>query len=161
MNGSRQDFCEGGADVSTAINLKTKLPPHLCLFKEAIFKCTFNCSNGTFMNSDPVLLYDLPSNNHIPRWKDLRVLTFPPGWKDFDLDVSMPKEFFTSQGFEGNKVPIAPSYTLSLPNSMQGKRRQYGLRHRITGTIHGAIGGTYESMASEISHSNPNYGLWD
>ena len=161
MNGSRQDFREGGPDVSSAINLKTKLPPQLCFFKGVIFECTFNCSSGTFMNSDPVLLYELPSIDDICRWKDVRVLRFPPGWKDFDVDASLPKDYFISQGFVEIKVPVAPSYTLSLSNSMQGKRKQYGLRHRITGTIHGAMGDTYESMASEISHSDPNFGLWD
>ena len=58
-------------------------------------------------------------------------------------------------------IPTAPVYIMSLPNSMQGKRRQYGIRHHITGTIDGSMGDTYESMASKISHANPDFGLWD
>ena len=161
MNGSRQDFRLCSVDVSSGINLKTKLLPQLCFFKGAIFECTFNCPNNSFMNSDPVLLYDLPPIDKLDRWKPIMVLKFPPGWKDFDIDFLVPKEWFIKNDFLEIRVPTAPDYTMSLSNSMQGKRKQYGIRHCITGTIHGSMGDTYESMASEISNANPDFGLWD
>lgn len=161
MNGSRQDFRPCTVEISKAMSLKTKVPPQICLFKGAIFECTFNCPNNTFMNSDPVLLYDVPDIDKVTRWKPITVLKFPPGWKDFDLDFSVRKEWFLDRDFVEIRIPTAPEYTMSLPNSMQGKRKQYGIRHRITGTIHGSMGDTYESMASEISHANPDFGLWD
>jgi hypothetical protein len=60
----------------------------------------------------------------------------------------------------GTKVPIAPDYIMKKGN-MQVQRKQYGFRHWITGTIHGSMGDTSESMASEISCHDSCFGMWD
>ena len=44
---------------------------------------------------------------------------------------------------------------------MQAKRKQYGLKHYVTGTIHAAMGDTLQSMATEVSLSNCNFKMWD
>lgn len=59
-------------------------------------------------------------------------------------------------------IGLAPEYgSIKFRSMYQGRRKQYCLRHHITSTIHAAMGGTFESMASEISISDPNFGLWD
>ena len=40
-------------------------------------------------------------------------------------------------------------------------RKQYGLRHYVTGTIHSAMGDTYNKMAISISDTNKDFSLWD
>ena len=58
-------------------------------------------------------------------------------------------------------ICTAPERTIVLKNSIQGKRKQYGLRHRVINTIHGAQGETLPEMATEISAANPNFNVWD
>ena len=44
---------------------------------------------------------------------------------------------------------------------MQEKRKQYGLKHHVSRTIHAAMGDTLQSMATEVSSSNDNFKMWD
>ena len=44
---------------------------------------------------------------------------------------------------------------------MQAKRKQYALSHGVTNTIHGAQGETLPKMATELSMSNSDFGIWD
>ena len=39
-------------------------------------------------------------------------------------------------------------------NDIKAIRRQYGLRHYVTSTVHGAMGDTYHKMATSINASN-------
>ena len=39
-------------------------------------------------------------------------------------------------------------------------RKQYGLKHKVTGTIHSAMGDTLISMATEISSADPDFKIW-
>ena len=55
----------------------------------------------------------------------------------------------------------APDRVISITRSAQGRRKQYGLRHRVAGTIHSAMGDTFESMATSISLTNSSFGLCD
>ena len=40
-------------------------------------------------------------------------------------------------------------------------RRQYGLRHYVTGNIHGAMGDTYNCMAISVSDTEKIFSFWD
>ena len=40
-------------------------------------------------------------------------------------------------------------------------RRQYGLRHCVTGTIYDAMGDTYNCMAILVSNTEKLFSLWD
>ena len=40
-------------------------------------------------------------------------------------------------------------------------RRQYGLLHYVTGTMHGAIGDTYNLMGILVSDTEKLFSLWD
>ena len=71
------------------------------------------------------------------------------------------KEEMLAEGFEEVHICTAPEQTIGLRNNMQGKRKQYGLRHRVTNTIHGAQGETLPEMATEISAADPNFNVWD
>lgn len=54
-----------------------------------------------------------------------------------------------------------PDRSIFISRTLQAQRKQYGLKHRVTGTIHAAMGDTYDSMATMISETDPNFGLWD
>ena len=56
---------------------------------------------------------------------------------------------------------MAPERTQYLTGNNQGKRKQYGLKHHVTSTIHADMGDTLPSMATEISLCNSNFNMWD
>jgi predicted GIY-YIG superfamily endonuclease len=160
MNNSRTAFREATSDISRIISQKCKVPETLLFFKGAVFECTFNCPKDSFLNADPVFMFNIPSATDLEDWKKIKVLKFPPGWSDFSVDPGRPYSYYVEEGFKEIDIPVGPEYTIGN-GTMQCLRKQYGIRHRITGTFHGSMGDTYESMASEISNTNPDYGLWD
>ena len=56
---------------------------------------------------------------------------------------------------------VARERARSFKNNMKVKRKQYGLKHRFTGTIHTGMGNILISMYTKISHRDPNFRLWD
>ena len=59
------------------------------------------------------------------------------------------------------RVGIANEYTQSLSHNLQGRRKQYGLKHYFSLTIHSAMGDTLQYMATQISTNDQNFNLWD
>ena len=75
--------------------------------------------------------------------------------------MNRPKTDFLDDKFKEISVGLAPDRTVCIGRTIQERRKQYRLRHRVTGTIHSAKGDTFESMATSISLTDPNFGLWD
>ena len=53
------------------------------------------------------------------------------------------------------------SWTYFFQDDLKCIRRQYGLRHCVTGCIHGAIGDTYNRMVILVSNIEKLFSLWD
>ena len=75
--------------------------------------------------------------------------------------MNMPKTDFINDKFKEVVVGLALERTVCIGRTIQSRRKQYGLRHRVTGTIHSVMGDTFESMATSISVTDLNFGLWD
>ena len=73
----------------------------------------------------------------------------------------MTKESFLQLGFVECFIGTIKEYTQSLKNSIQGERKQYGLKPYVSSTIHGAMGDTLQFMAIQISTQDSNFSLWD
>ena len=56
---------------------------------------------------------------------------------------------------------MAPDRTHSLSNNMKGKRKQYGLKHHVTSTVHACMGDTVHKIVTEISMESNDFRLWD
>ena len=63
----------------------------------------------------------------------------------------MAKEEYLIKGFKEVKVGLAPETTQSIGRNIQAERKQYGLKHRVTSTIHAAMGDTLTRVAIKIS----------
>ena len=108
------------------------------------------------------ILYDLPKQDSLDRNKTIKILAAPPGVQDInDFDLSKPKDFYLDKGFKEVGIGMAPERTISIGHNVQSQRRQYGLKHRVTSTIHAAMGDTLSHVAIEISKSNSSFALWD
>ena len=108
------------------------------------------------------ILFDLPTQDMIDRNKKIKVLSVPPGLQDIgEFDHDLPKEFYLNQGFKEVTIGIAPEQIHSIGRNLQAQRKQYGLKHRVTSTIHAAMGDTLSRVAIEISRNDSSFKLWD
>ena len=107
------------------------------------------------------LLFDLPSQDVLDGFKKLFVLAALPGIKDIEFDADATKEVYLEKEFKEVKVGVAPERTKVLKRNTQAKQMRYGLRHRVTSTIHVAQGETLSSLATEVSLNDSLFRLWD
>eukprot|EP00957_Ditylum_brightwellii_P146940 11187120-Ditylum_brightwellii.AAC.1 len=68
---------------------------------------------------------------------------------------------YLDEGYEEVQIGTVPQCTQVLTNNIQAKQKQYGLKHRVTSTIHAAMGDTLPSIATKISRTNGNFKMWD
>ena len=54
-------------------------------------------------------------------------------------------------------VWIVPQRIQSVGRNIQAQRKQYGLKHRVTSTIHPAMGDTLRRVATKISNDATMY----
>ena len=54
---------------------------------------------------------------------------------------------------------MSREYNIFVPESLKDHRRQYGLKHHVTSTVHSRQGDTLHKIATEISLSNEHYRL--
>ena len=85
----------------------------------------------------------------------------PIGIKDIEYDVTMSKEAYIEIGFREVKIGTTPQQTYYLANNIQAQQKQYGFKHRVTSTIHAAMGDTLPIMVSQISGNDSNSKIWD
>ena len=158
---SHSEWCPATESSIEQIELIRKEPTELLLFRGGQYEFTFNMEN-CFSQSQMAILYDLPSREDVNLFKKIKILCAPAGIKNVSIDIeNVTKEDLLNDGFTEVKIGVASDRTLALKNNMQAKRKQYGLQHRVTNTIHGAQGQTLPQMATEISLADPDFKIWD
>jgi predicted GIY-YIG superfamily endonuclease len=157
---SRADWIQATENTSHKMEQKVKEPQLLLFFRGAIFEMTFN-AEGQFSNTQTCILFDIPSVDDLQNWRKIKVLKTPTGLREITFDPDASKEDYIEKGFVEVSVGIAPGRTQYLGGGIQSKRKQYGLKHHFTSTIHAAMGDTLSSMAIEISFANSNFKMWD
>ena len=158
---SQQEWYQASERSMSALDQKVKEPRSLLFFRGAVFVCTFN-KKGFFSQAQMALLFDLPNQEDLDNWRPINVLLAPPGLKEIIFDEQKSKEEYVNDGFKEVKVGVCPqSYTQSIANYTQTKRKQYGLKHYVSATIHAAMGDTLVKMATSISTTDNNFSLWD
>ena len=156
----RLEWMPASETTSSTLEQILKEPEVLLFFRGAVFECTYNVE-GKFSQSQMALLFDLPSQEDLNTWRPIKILVAPPGMTDVEFDNAATKASYIALGFIEVKIGVAPERTQSIKGNIQAQRKQYGLKHRVTGTIHAAMGDTLLSMATEISKNDANYRLWD
>ena len=135
-----------------------KEPSTLLFFKGAIYEFTHN-KDGVYSQGQMALLFDLPDEETIQRNGKVKVLAAPTGLHDIEYNENKRKEEYFASGFSEVEIGLAPNRTQSVNRYKQAQRTQYGLRHRVTSTIHAAMGDTLSKVAIQITDSM--FELWD
>ena len=118
MINARMDWTDANNDISEMIEVKVKEPKTLLFYPGALYYGTYNKS-GIFNLSDPVLFYDLPSEDHLHQWKPVKVLKFPVGCKYFKIDTTTSKEELINDGFQEIKVDTCRDSIIYLGRNTQ------------------------------------------
>ena len=135
-----------------------KEPETLLFFKNSIYEFTHNV-DGHYSQNQMAILLDVPSNEALQANRKIEVLAVPPGVHDIEIDASYSKEEYSAKVFSEVQVGIAPSRTQKISNYLQAQRKQYALKHRVTATVHAAMGETLKKLALQIVGGN--HELWD
>ena len=78
------------------IDHRSKEPHILLFFRGEKFEFIYNCE-GHFSQSQFGLLFDLPQQQDLDRWRPIKVVAAPPGIQDVKFNPSQHKEFFINK----------------------------------------------------------------
>ena len=157
---SHQDWSRASEITSSKLEQRLKEPRKLLLFRGAVYDITFN-KDGEFSQSQLAILFDLPSEEDLENWRKIKILVAPLGLKEIEFREEDRKEVYLNKGFVERFIGVAPERMCIISNNVQAQRKQYGLKHRVTSTIHAAMGDTLPIMATEISRNVSNFKMWD
>ena len=153
------DWRPAELDTSQLLDKKTREPQLLLFEVGLIYTCTFNDKRKS--NSQKAILYDLPNQQTLDSFGSIKVLLAPPGCKEVMYENGRAKESYLEMGYIETSIECTPYKICTLPNNLQGVRKQYGLQHYVAGTIHSAMGDTLPSIATTFSLIDRNFSVWD
>jgi predicted GIY-YIG superfamily endonuclease len=149
------------ASTSTVgqLNHCVREPEELTLFKFGVYEFTHN-KTGCYNQSQLCVLCNVPTRNHVTTWQPFQVIAAPPGTKFVEFAIESQQQLI-EKGWKEITVGPAPERQQTLRNNTRGRRKQYGLRHRIAGTSHGAQGATVGVLVTQISLTKHIYRMWE
>jgi predicted GIY-YIG superfamily endonuclease len=145
--------------TSKALSQKIKAPPLLAFYPKAQYEITFN-KEGYFSQSQLAILAKMPSRLEVDAKEPVSVYVAPEGCKSVPLGLTTREEFLSS-GFTEHKIGIGPERAENIGLGLQGKRKQYGLRHRIASTIHAGMGQDLCAVITKVDTDSDDYKLWE
>ena len=152
-----------GKATCKALNRNTKHRQELVLYPNARFEFTHVLKNK-FNQGQLALLLEVPSDQHLCEKKPLEVFKGPSGVKQFPRDEECNTDWLTRNGWSLVKVPYDTSPILQVGRRLQARRTQYGIKPRVSSTIHACMGSTLPSVVTCLVSTEGlkyNYSLWE
>ena len=157
---SLSDWIPATQNTRLKLDKVLKEPRYLLFFVGALFEFTHN-KEGSFSQSQLGLMIKLPNAQDTAQFKKIQLFVAPPGLKTFIFEGMVDQEYYLTRGWKLNYVSTSKEYDIAIPGSLKGRRTQYGLKHHVTSTVHSCQGDTLHKIATEVSHLNKNFKLWD
>ena len=156
---SRQEWQPATRETIEELDRKTREPQCILFFIGAVYEITYNdpTKQDKFAHSQLALLLDLPSQEQLNLFRKIPVYIPPPGIKSVIHDPQMTKEDYVNKGWVRTLIGTPHEQTKNMSGYIQAKRKQYGLKHHFTSTIHASMGEEPVKVAVEVSKD----GLWD
>ena len=160
--GSNADSVPATQRTTNSLDAKVKEPQKLLIFKGCIYEFTFNSSarNNTFSHSQICILIDLPTQDNLNEFKPFEVVAAPKGLDDVIYNPAKTKDEYLAEGWCVRKVVTAPENIQHIGSELHATRRQYGIKHHVTCTIHSSMGDTLHKVAMEVSATEEKFKLW-
>ena len=141
------------------IGSKIETTAQSVIFKGAFYELTYNIDRK-FSQSQICLLFDLSEQSTIDLFKKVSVLVAPLGIKHMVFEPEKALDNYISDSWVSQNICTALESTHIIPGHFRAQRKQYGLKYRVTATIHANMGDTLPSVAFKISQTNSNFKLW-
>ena len=151
---SHQEWMPATNDIKIKLDAKVKEPRAIIFFRGALFEFTYNDQVRGFTQSSLCVLFSLPSRESVDQFQRIKVLAAPPGIKDHTFDQNKTLDEYVEEGWFETYVHTAPERPISMGNGIQAQRRQYGMKHRVTSTIHGSMGDTLPKVAIQLCQTD-------
>jgi predicted GIY-YIG superfamily endonuclease len=146
---------------SQAIDRKAREPSLLYFYPRANYEVTFNATSGRFSQSQLVTILQMPAQSTVDKFESIQIF-LAPSTCQCAPNSDEPELSLTDQGWQRCQIGTAPERSHALKYGIQGRRKQYGLKHRISMTIHTSMGQTLNGVISRVTRKgvDPIYSLW-
>ena len=142
------------------LNKLAKEPKNLLFFVGGVYECTYN-KKGVFAHTQLAILLDLPDIDDVKSFRDINFYIAPNGLKDFKYNKFKRKETYIEEGWKKIKIGVPTLKTHRTTVNIKAQRKQYGVKHFVTSTLHVLQGLTIDKIATEINMYDSDYNLWD
>jgi predicted GIY-YIG superfamily endonuclease len=154
------NWMTASATTVQQIDRKAKEPTSLYFFKKGLYETTFN-HKGKFSQSQLAILFDVPFQADLNEWKPVEVYVSPAGCKEAPPS-GVSKAELEGKGWTAQMVGCVPERLYNLGNNQKGRRKQYGLQHRVASTLHAVMGQTLASVVTRVYSEEGNlFSLWE
>ena len=145
--------------VVKALTKEVREPKVLPFYDMAVYEITYNKPNH-FSHSQIAVLAEMPTSEVIQSFGDIKVLLAPVGCKSVPEGITCANDLLV-HGWRLERVGLAPERIHAATMGKKGKRHQYGLRHRVSSTIHAVMGSDLGHLVTKLSLTDPLYRLWE
>jgi predicted GIY-YIG superfamily endonuclease len=133
------------------------------LYPRARFEFTHVVKNK-FNQGQLALLLQVPSDDHIRNKHPLQLHKAPSGVKRFPPDIDCTEESLEANGWVKVKVPFDTTPSEQIGRRLQARRTQYGIKPRVSSTIHACMGATLPAIVTAVvkqQHMPFDFSLWE
>ena len=157
---SQSNWQRASPVVVKAITKEMREPKVLPFYEMAVYEMTYNKPNH-FTHSQIAVLAVMPTNDSLQSFEDVKVMLAPVGCKSIPEGISYPNDL-VAHGWKEERVGLALERILGAVMGKKGKRHQYGLRHRVSSTIHAVMGSDLGHVVTKLSLTDSLYRrLWE
>jgi len=143
--------------VVNAITKAVREPKVLPFYEMAVYEMTYN-KPGHFTHSQIAVLAEMPTNEMIQSFQDIKVMLAPVGCKSVPEGITYSNDLL-AHGWKLERAGLAPERIHTATMGKKGKRLQYGLRHRVSATA--IMGSDLRHVITKVSLTDPLYRLWE
>jgi hypothetical protein len=103
----------------------------------------------------------VPSRDTVSNFKSIEIFLSPNACEGAP-DSIVCEAHLLSNGWKLCRMGTVPERSYALKYGIRGRRKQYGLKHQISMTIHTAMGQTLNGVVSKVTSQavDPTYSLW-
>jgi predicted GIY-YIG superfamily endonuclease len=139
------------------LNQKVKNKQGLVLYPNAHFEFTYN-EKDRFSQGQLGILLTVPTKEHCQNQRPIQIWRALSGVKEFPAPENCNLAFLSANGWIPVLVPFSTSRPETVSRGIQTRRTQYGLKPRVSSTIHACMGSTLSSVITALVPL-PNYNM--
>ena len=85
------------------------------------------------------MLIELVSQESLDRFRPIPILSAPSGVSNFIYDENKPIADYIKEGWKLRYAKLSQDDIVNVNGRLRAQRRQYGLKHYVTSTVHANI----------------------